>query len=111
MRGLNNVVAQELEVFGLGMIISLALLASEIFLLGMYLSQWKRGVSTRKLQPYLVMIYVSMFCSLGAGFLTFYRGEEYTVGLAFQGLVLISLFPNFVILVIVALTLALRGTA
>jgi len=111
LRGLNNVVAQELEVFGLGMIISLALLASEISLLGMYLSQWKRGVSTTKLQPYLVMIYVCMCCSLAAGFLTFYRGERYTVGLAFQGLVLISLFPNFVILVIIALTLALRSRA
>ena len=79
LRGLNNVVAQELEVFGLGMMISSALLAAEILLLGMYLSQWKRGVSTTKLQPYLVMIYVSMCCSLGAGFLTFYRGEQYTV--------------------------------
>jgi hypothetical protein len=100
--------AQGLEALGLGMIVSLALLGSEIVLVGIYLSQWKRGLSRAKLEPYLVVIYLLICSSVVAGLLMFYRGEGSTTGLALQGLILISLFPNFVIIVILAVTLSRR---
>jgi cation transporter-like permease len=95
--------AQELEALGLGMTISLALLASTIFLLGTYLSQWKRGVTRAKLEPYVALI-ISLVCSsIAMGFLAFYL-PRFTVKLALQAFVVVSLFPNFVILLILALT-------
>jgi len=97
--------AQGLEVLGLGMIVSLALVGSAIVIVGMYLSQWKRGLSRAKLQPYLAVIYLLICSSVATGLLVFYRGEGSTTGLVFRSLVLISLFPNFVIIVILVLTL------
>jgi hypothetical protein len=102
--------AQGFEALRLGMIVSLALLGSEIVLVGMYLSQWKKGLSRAKLEPYLAVIYLLICSSVVAGLLSFYRGERSTAGLALQSLILISLFPNFVIIVILALALACRDT-
>jgi hypothetical protein len=102
--------AQGLEALGIGMIVSLALLGSEIVIVGMYLSQWKRRLSRAKLEPYLIVIYLLICSSVGTGLLVFYRGETSTTRLAFQSLVLISLFPNFVILVILVFTLGRRDT-
>lgn len=96
------------EALGLGMIVSLALLGSEIVLVGMYLSQRKRGLSRARLEPYLVVIYLLICSSVVAGLLMFYRGEGSTTGLALQSLVLICLFPNFVIILILAVALSRR---
>jgi uncharacterized membrane protein len=104
----NGMSAQGLEALGLSMIVSLALLGSEIVLVGMYLSQRKRGLSRAKLEPYLVVIYLLICISAVAGLLMFYRGEGSTTGLALQSLILISLFPNFVIIVILAVILSRR---
>jgi hypothetical protein len=90
------------------MIASLAILAAEIVLVGMYLSQWRKGVSTTRLEPLLMMIYFLMSSSIVAGFFSFYRGEGATARLPLQSLVLISLLPNFVILLILVHTLGLR---
>ncbi len=101
--------AQELEALGLGMIISLGLLASEMFLVAMYLSQWRKGASRAKLQPYLVAIYFLICLSIAAGLLAFYRGEGSTPKPALQALALVSLFPNFVIIVVIVLTYVRGG--
>jgi len=100
--------AQGLEALGLGMIVSLALLGSEIVLVGMYLSQWKRGLSKAKLEPYLVVIYLLICSSVAAGLLVFYRGERSTTGIALQSFIFLSLLPNFVFIVILAPTLVRR---
>jgi len=108
LAGVHALAAQELEALGLSLIISLAVLASEILLVGMYLSAWRRGLSRKKLEPYLVLLYFLICCSIAVGFVSFYRGEASTVKLASQALVLISLFPNFVIIVILILSLGLH---
>ena len=100
---------QGLEALGLGMIVASILLGSEIVLVGMYLFQWKRGLSKAKLEPYLVVIYLLVFSSVAAGLIMFYRGERSTTGVALQNLVLMSLFPNFILIFILALTLGHRG--
>ncbi len=100
--------AQGLEALGLGMIVSLALLGSEVVLVGMYLSQWKRGLSKAKLEPYLVVIYLLICSSVASGLLVFYRGERSATGIAFQSFIFLSLLPNFVFIVILAPTLVRR---
>ena len=96
--------AQELETLGLGMIISLGLLVSEIFLVAMYLAQWRKGLSRAKLQPHLLAIYLLICFSVAAGLLEFYRGESSTPKSALQALVLVSLLPSFIIVVVIILT-------
>jgi hypothetical protein len=105
--------AQELESLGLGLTVSLALLASTIFLLGMYLSQWKRGVSRAKLEPYVALIILLVCFSIAVGFVAFYL-PRFTLKLALQAFVAVSLLPNFLILLVLALTYvheAYRGVA
>jgi len=105
--------AQELEALGLGLIVSLVLLASTIFLLAMYLSQRKRGASRAKLDPYMALIILLVCFSIAVGFVAFYLPRS-TLKLGLQAFVALSLFPNFVILLILALTYvheAYRGIA
>ena len=56
-------VAQELEALGLAIMISLAMLASEILILGVYLSALRRRTSRQKLGPYLMILYLLICCS------------------------------------------------
>jgi hypothetical protein len=105
----NGMSAQGPEAMEFGMIVASALLGSEFALVGMYLFQWKRGLSEAKLEPYLIVIYPLICSSVAAGLLMFYRGERSTTGIALQSLIFLSLLPNFVFIVILACTLVRRN--
>jgi len=87
--------------------ISLAMLALEVLVLGMYLSALRRRTSRKKLEPYLMILYLLICCSTAVGFLVFYRGEASNVKAATQALVLVCLIPNFAIILILIHSLGL----
>jgi hypothetical protein len=89
-----------LEAFGLGIMISLAMLALEVLVLGMYLSALRRRTSRKKLEPYLMILYSLICCSTAIGLVSFYRGQASNFKTATQALVLVCLIPNFAIILI-----------
>jgi amino acid transporter len=92
--------AQEFEAFGLGVMISLAMLVLEIAILAMYLSALRRKPSRQKLEPYLMILYLLICCSTAVGFLVFYGGKASNFKAATQALVVVCLIPNFAIIFI-----------
>jgi hypothetical protein len=99
--------AQELEALGLDIMISVAMLVAEILTLGMYLSALRKRITRRKLEPYLMMLYLLICCSTAVGLVSFYGGEAASVKTATQALVLVCLIPNFVIIFILIHSLGL----
>ena len=89
-----------MEALGLGIMISLAMLASEILILGLYLSALRRRTSRRKLEPYLMILYLLICCSTAVGLVSFYRGEASNLNTATRALALVCLIPNFIIIFI-----------
>jgi nucleoside recognition membrane protein YjiH len=96
-----------LEALGLGIMISLAMLASEILILGVYLSALRRRTSRQKLEPYLVILYLLICCSTAIGLVSFHGGQASNLKTATQALVLVCLIPNFVIIFILIHSLGL----
>jgi membrane protein YdbS with pleckstrin-like domain len=78
--------------------ISLAMLAFEILILGIYFSALRKRTSRQKLQPYLIVLYLLICCSTAVGLVSFYRGETSNFKTATQVLVMICLIPNLAII-------------